>query len=42
MKQVKFTKGDAVKVCHCHEGVREALLADGWKEGKPKKKKKEA
>ena len=31
MEQFTFTKGDAVKVCHCHEGVKAALIADGWK-----------
>lgn len=35
MEMFKFTKGDLVKVCHCHKGVREALLKDGWKEDKP-------
>ena len=36
MEQFTFKKGDVVKVCHCHEGVRETLLAEGWVEQKPK------
>lgn len=40
MEQFTFTKGDIIKTCHCHEGVRETLLADGWVEDKPKPKKK--
>lgn len=45
MEMFTFKKGDIVKTCHCHKGVREALLADGWieeKPSKPKKEKKEA
>lgn len=30
MEMFKFTKDGLEKNCHCHEGVMEKLLADGW------------
>lgn len=36
MEKFTFRRGDAVKVCQCHPGVREALLSDGWKEDESK------
>ena len=46
MEQFTFEKDGLTKVCHCHEGVRETLLADGWVEvlkeaPKPKTKTKD-
>ncbi len=39
MNKVKFTKGDSIKICICHPGTKEALLASGWVEFKDDEEK---
>lgn len=38
MEKFKFTRDGIEKECHCHEGVYEKLLEEGWKplDDKPK------
>lgn len=40
MEKYKFERDGVVKECHCHDGVYDRLLAEGWSPI-PNKKKQE-